>query len=134
MKLLKRSVNGRNRTPMARVLAGALLVGIVYAVTFGSAHSHVNASTSLDARRVATSTSQADLAFTAPVSTNLHKYECLVCLFHQQLFSSTVSEPVFISKPAVPILPAPSEAVFPYSDPVASTPIARLSGRAPPVA
>ncbi|MEP6848413.1 MAG: hypothetical protein ABI999_06125 [Acidobacteriota bacterium] len=134
MNINARSASRRNRTPLSRVLVGALLIGIVYAVTFGSAHSHVNASISLDGSRVASSKGEARFAFTAPVNSNSHKYECLVCLFHQQLFSSTVSEPVFIAKPAISIQPATAEAVFRYADPVTSAPIARLSGRAPPVA
>jgi hypothetical protein len=135
MKISDRPASRRTRTPLARALACALLIGIIYAVTFGSVHSHLNVSSKLDTNnRPASAAGQAISSITAPLHGNSNRYECLVCLFHQQLFNSIVNAPLLIVKSATQVPSVSVPTIFYYSNPIASGPIARLSGRAPPAA
>jgi hypothetical protein len=127
MKMMYRSVSKRIRSLLSRALAFALLAGIVCGVTFGSAHRHGNLYSAIAAK----ATGQAGVTLAA-----FHgqpRFECLACLFHQNLSNSTVPISLFVAKPALQAGLASTSAILSYSDPFASTPIARLSGRAPPL-
>jgi len=131
MKFVVRTSHGQARTFLARVLAFVLLGGILHAVTFGSAHSHLSAGASFDSGQTVT-TGLAEQALPDPIHYRTDRQECLICLFHQQLFSSVVHTPFFV---AVLVLPEPdrnSDNLQTYTSSFISTPIARLSGRAPP--
>jgi|KBSSwiStaDraftv2_1062776.scaffolds.fasta_scaffold70516_5 hypothetical protein len=128
MKMMYRSVSKRIRSLLSRALAFALLAGIVYGVTFGSAHRHGNRYSAIAGKAA---TGQAGGTLTA-----FHgqpRFECLACLFHQNLSNSTVPNSLFVAKPALQADLASTPAILSYSDQFASTPIARLSGRAPPL-
>jgi hypothetical protein len=129
MRFNDQSASGNTRTPLARALAGVLLIGIIYAVTFGSAHSHGNVSSALDTNTAPSSTGQASSSSNVP----LNRHDCLICLLHQQLFNSIVHEPVFIVKPSTQVAFVSAPAVIFYSSPIAYHPITQLTGRAPPL-
>ena len=127
MKFFYRSTSRRTRTPLSRLLAGLLSIGIVFSITLGQVHNHGSVY----------GPSQAGVAADSAVSgVPLHGqsdgHECLICLLQQQLFSSVVHTVPLISTPsteAVFVTPATDAS---YSCSFTSTPIARLSGRAPP--
>ncbi|MEP6849785.1 MAG: hypothetical protein ABI999_13095 [Acidobacteriota bacterium] len=114
---------------MVRGLAFVLLAGIVYGITFGSAHSHGNPSKPqvniVAGHEISTST----------VSTLRSQpgFECLVCLFHQNLFNSTIPGAIFSATSSQPEVRPTAAPLTSYSSPFTSTPVARLSGRAPPL-
>lgn len=131
MKFCLRKGSGQTRTLLARVLAFVLLTGIVHAVTFGSAHSH-----DISSAREAGRTANAAVQFEQVIPGTFHRsggtQECLICLFHQQLFNSFVHSPFFVGQPSVPSVGTSEQNLLHYSSTIVSRPIARLSGRAPP--
>jgi hypothetical protein len=132
MKFCVRKGSRQTRTLLARVLAFVLLTGIVHAVTFGSAHSH-DISPAQEAGRVASVSTQ--IVEQAVPGTYGHPgvpQECLICLFHQQLFNSFVHSTFFVGQPSVPTVRTTEQDLLHYSSTFVSTPIARPSGRAPP--
>jgi hypothetical protein len=130
MKLNGKSLLDRTRRRLARGVAFVLLTGIVYSVSFGTVHKHGES-------RPSESSAISDISatassFTIPVSSGTQTEECLICVLHRQLSFSTVEAPHFvvhICDEAAIISAAP---VFYHSIPATSSPIARLSGRAPP--
>jgi hypothetical protein len=132
MKFYVRTASGPTRTFVARLLAFVLLSGIVHAVTFGAAHSHSDQSASIDAGRTAVFEGQVEQAFPEPFHYRTDRQECLICLFHQQLFNSVVHTPFFTAEQVLPEAGLNSEKLHKYSSSFTSTPIVRLSGRAPP--
>jgi hypothetical protein len=54
-------------------------------------------------------------------------------VLHRQFSSSTVHAPLFIIGPAVEIAFVSASATFYYTSETTSRPIARMSGRAPPL-
>lgn len=129
MRLRVRSAKYRTRTPLARFLAFVLLAGIVYGVTFGSAHSHgtppTSPHTSITAEHAGPGLSRSRTA---------SELACLLCLFHQNLSNSTQQDTFFVSRPTDEVRVSTSRTVSSYSASFASAPIARSSGRAPPLA
>jgi hypothetical protein len=121
------------RTRMSRLLAFVLLVGFVYAVTFGSAHNHETASSRSHTNTTTSVVVQANPSFLVPTQRSSHQQECLICLFHQQLFSGILHAPLYIEKPAIRFTPVSSPRVFFYSSSLTSASTTRLSGRAPPI-
>ena len=134
MKVYRKSASSRTRATFARPLAFVLLIGIVYSVVFGSAHNHKFVSSNVDTNISASSAAEASASSPVPLKSNSNGDECLICLFHQQLFNSIVHGPVFVVKPSAEVVFASTPAVYYHSNPISSSPIARLSGRAPPVA
>ena len=81
-----RTTPRRNNTFFKRALVCALLAPLIYAVTFGSAHGHASP-VSENSKHVSVNT--ADLSTTAivsPIQSDQRTFECLVCVFHKQLF------------------------------------------------
>ncbi|MEP7077209.1 MAG: hypothetical protein ABI878_15495 [Acidobacteriota bacterium] len=133
MKFSNRSASRRTRTLFERALAFALLAGIVCGVTFGSAHDHGQAYRGSGG--IFSAAGIADSAGSAYTSGSSQKaFECLLCLFHQNLFNSTVPAAVFTAASVELEVSSSAQPVLAYSNPFSSTPIARLSGRAPPTA
>jgi hypothetical protein len=132
MKINDQAASHRTRTPVARGLAYVLLIGIIYAVTFGSAHSHGNVSSKLDTNSVASVKGKASSLSNVPLHSHPDTQQCLICLLHQQLFNSIVQPLVFIVKPSAPAPFISTLSVLYHSSPTSSGPIPRLSGRAPP--
>ena len=132
MQLFVRTASRRTRTAMARLLAVVLLSAIVHAVTFGSAHSHVSAGSSLGAGRSAASLSQSAWAEPELFHYRTDRQECLICLFHQQLFNSVVHAPFYVPEQNSPATGSLGKKLLKYSAVFASVPLARMSGRAPP--
>jgi hypothetical protein len=132
MKFFVRTASGRTRTSLARVLAFVLIGGIVHAVTFGSAHSHITARAALGAGQAITASGHTEQAVPDPVQYRNDRQECLVCLFHQQLFNSVVHTPFSVAEQVLPDAGSKGDKLLHYSSSFISTPIARLSGRAPP--
>lgn len=133
MKISYRSTSGRNRTLFSRVLACALLIGIIYSSTFGVVHSHGNVSPTLDTNISVGFTGQAGASSEVPFHSRTDGKQCLICVLHQQFSSSTVYAPLFIAGPSTQITRVSAPAAFHRSNPSVSSPIARLSGRAPPI-
>lgn len=131
MKVNDRFASGRTGTPLARTLACVLLIGIIYAITFGAVHSHRNSSSKPAAGKTANNKEQASFSSRVPVH-NHSTHKCLICFLHQQLFSSIVHESRFIFKPSAEVEFVSAPVVLYISNPISSDPIARLSGRAPP--
>jgi hypothetical protein len=113
------------------VLACLLLAGIVYSVSFGTVHRHGNGLQKPEAIFTGFA-GNAGTTLSIPLNRRTRSDECLICVLHQQLFSSTIDEPHFIVRPLPQIASVSTAAVFYHSTPVVSSPIARLSGRAPP--
>ena len=116
-----------------RALACLLLLPLIYAATFGSAHSHASFALNVNSEFSAESAAQVSsvaMPFRAPAPGS----ECLICVFHKQLFNTTVPQALFIAKPEVRIAFVSTSSIFFYSSRAASAPVARLSGRAPPAA
>jgi hypothetical protein len=134
MKLFRRSAPRRASAPLARALAWVLLVPIVYAVTFGTAHTHANVASGLYVSQGSNVIEQTFAAVTEGLGSRSDGYECLVCLFHQQLFNSTVPQTVFVGRAAVEVVHNSTQPNFQYTAPVASSPVTRRFGRAPPFA
>jgi hypothetical protein len=130
MKVSERLASCRTRTP--RALAFVLLIGIVYGVTFGSAHSHSITSSDTGTTAITKDAARASSPFLIPTHELSHQQECLICLFHQQLFSSVVHAPLYVVRPSILIEPTSSPRVFFHSSSFTSTVTARFSGRAPP--
>ena len=120
------------RTLVARALALLLLIGIVYAATFGSAHSHISIPSQPDTNVDLNSHVQATLSTSGQVRAP-HGAECLICLFHQQLYNSIVHDPFFIAKPTERVRFVLDPKFLNYSTSFTSTPIVLFSGRAPPL-
>ena len=133
MNLYDWSASNRTRAPLARVLACVLLVGVINAVTFGAAHSHLNVSSRFEKNRSASVSGQASPSSVVPVHSHSTKNGCLICVLHQQLFNTVVPGPGLIAKPSILVSFVSEQTVFFYSSQFASSPIARLSGRAPPL-
>ena len=133
MKISAWSASCRIRTPPRRALACVLLIGIIYAVTFGLAHSHGILSLKTDTNITTSAAVQANSSFLIPIQRPSHPQECLICLFHQQLFSSVVHSPLYIAKPSIQVAPVSPPRGFFYSSSFTSAPTTRLSGRAPPI-
>jgi len=133
MKIRYRSAPGHNRTAFERVLACALLIGIIYSATFGAVHSHGNVLAKPGTNISAGFTGQAIALSEVPFHSRTDGKECLICVLHRQFSSSTVYTPLFIAGPSTQIARVSAPAVFYRANTTASSPIARLSGRAPPV-
>jgi hypothetical protein len=132
MKFFVRTASGQTRTFLARALSFVLLAGIVHAITFGAAHSHVLAGSSLDSGQAISSSGQAQWTVPAPINYRTDRQECLICLFHQQLFNSVIHTPFYVAEHAVDVAGSGPEKLLKFSSSFTSTPIERLSGRAPP--
>jgi hypothetical protein len=138
MKISDKSASRRFRVPFPRAWACILLIGVVYAVTFGSAHDplggahhHRNISPKLDKGKVFRA-EEFNFSSVYPLHSDPHNHECLTCLLHQQLSNSIVPAPPSIGSFSTQAASNSAPMVFYYSNPIASRPIARLSGRAPP--
>ena len=124
---------GSYRTRAQRVLVFVLLVGIIYGVTFSSAHSHETIPSQTDANIATSVQVQTNSSFLVPIQSPSQRQQCLICLFHQQLFSSVVHAPLYIVEPSIHVASVSSPRVPFYSSSFTSTLTARLSGRAPPI-
>jgi hypothetical protein len=125
MKIDNRSASSRTRTPLARLLACVLVVGIIYSATFGAIHSHGIVLSTLGADVSAIPAGQTASLTLSTLDSHPDGNECLICVLHRQFSSSTVHAPLVIVGPSTQIAPASAPTVFYYS---------RLSGRAPPQA
>ena len=124
---------GSYRTHAQRVLVFVLLVGIVYSVTFSSGHSHETLSSRAYTNGTVTAAEQPGSSFLVATQSPSHRQGCLICLFHQQLFSSVVHAPLYIVKPSIHAASVSSPRVPFYARLFTSTLAAPLSGRAPPI-
>ena len=127
-----RTLLERSRKRLARAVTFVLLSGIVYSVSFGTVHKHRDARQTSETSTIASSAGTAATSQVLPVSSGTQTDNCLICVLQQQLFSSTVDTPNLIVTPAPEATIAAAALVFYHSTPIVSSPIARLSGRAPP--
>lgn len=134
MRISNRPASYRDRETRKRALACSLLACIFYAITFGSAHSHVNPSVELNSVTASNAAGQAAPSFTGTLRSYSNGYGCLVCVLHQQLFNTAVDEAPRIAKPTLEIAFDSIPAIFYHSNPIASEPVTRMAGRAPPAA
>jgi hypothetical protein len=109
-----------------------LLGVIVHAETFGSVHNHLSGSAGLAADQGSETLGQVEYAIPDPVHLHTERRECLVCLFHQQLFNSVAQSTFFVADRTVPEPRPYGEKLSRFTCSFTSKPIARLSGRAPP--
>ena len=119
--------------PLARVLACILLIGIVYSSTFAFVHSHGSVSSELGTSISADLAGHAGVLSTIPLSGRSSANDCLICVLHRQFSNSTVHTPFFVAGPSAKIAFFSAPVGFYYSGLATSRPIARLSGRAPPL-
>jgi hypothetical protein len=133
MKINDRSVSCLTRMTFARELACVALVGIIYVATFGVAHSHRDDSARLVTNHVASITRASFFSSQVSLYNHSQRYKCLICLFHQELFNSIVQSPIFIVQDSRQVAFISEPPILYHSAPIASGPIARLSGRAPPL-
>ncbi|MFM9904630.1 MAG: hypothetical protein ACKVQJ_08685 [Pyrinomonadaceae bacterium] len=133
MNIFRTSGSRRNRTQFARLLASILLIGIVYSATFGSVHTH-GYSAANSGTTISTSSAGQIIALPqVPLHSRTNGNDCLVCVLHRQFSSSTVHTPLFIAGPPEQIAQVSAPAVFYRLNLTISHPIARMSGRAPPL-
>ena len=130
MRLNGKSLLDRTRRRLARGVAFLLLTGIVYSVSFGTVHKH--GESRLRETSAISDISATASSFTIPVSSGTQTEGCLICVLHRQLSFSTVEAPHFVVHISDEAEISPAAPVFYHSVHVLSSPIARLSGRAPP--
>src|SRR4051812_36260581 len=130
MKVNGTSFLERTRRQLGRAVAFVLFAGIIYSASFGTIHSHGNAARTPDAGTF-TRLAAAGMSFAVPVSSSTSD-ECLICVLHRQLSFSTVDLPHFVLPPEQQVRLLGSSPDFYHSTPLVSSPVARLSGRAPP--
>ena len=133
MKLGNRTTSGRIRTSIARVLSCALLIGIVYSATFNAVHSHGIALSKAAANISHNFTGQPGDLFEVPLRSRTDRQECLICVLHRQFSGSIVHTPFFIAELSTESALVFIPAIFHHSVTFLSGPIARHSGRAPPL-
>gem|GEM_PF-4499978 len=124
----------RLNTLFKRALVCALLAPLIYAVSFGSAHGHAKPFSGKNKHVSPNIAGLSPTAIVSPIQSDPRTFECLVCVFHKQLFNTTVPEPLFVAKPSDHQVFTSSITVKSYSNPVSSIPVALRSGRAPPIA
>jgi hypothetical protein len=132
MSFSVRTAPRQARTIVARALSFLLLVGLIQAITFGSAHSHSAAGPSIYAGQFAETADQDEYAIPDPYHFQNVRQECLVCLFHQQLFNSVVHTQFFITDPVSLESGASRTKLLKHFNSFNSTVLTRTSGRAPP--
>jgi len=125
-----RTASGRLRASLARALSCVLLVGITYAATVGSAHSHENLSSGHHTSVAEVDEGRAGVSSDSPLHSHTHNHECLICLLQQNLFNGALYK-----VPSTPVPPSTlptltSSAAVVYSS-ASNTP---QRGRAPPPA
>jgi hypothetical protein len=123
----------RIRAPFVRTLACVLLVSIIYTVTFDAAHSHRNISPRLDVNSSASAALQISTLSEGLFHSSSDRGECLICVLHLQFSNGTVHAPLFVVKSYAEVAFATAPTFFYRPSSIASRPIGRLSGRAPPV-
>src|SRR5258708_872700 len=133
MNIYRKSASRHTRTPLGRVMACVLLIGIIYSATFGFVHRHGNVSSMHDTNIYTGFTGQVGALSVIPLRGRTDGFECLICVLHRQFSSSTVHAPHFIVGPSTQIAFVSEPTFFYYSGLTTSRPIARLSGRAPPL-
>ena len=134
MKVYRKSATSKISAAIARGLAFVLLTCVVYSVIFSSVHNHGSVSPNANTSISANATGQASVSSTIPLKNAPNGDGCLICLFHKQLFNSVVHDPVFVTKPSQEVVVAATPTIYCSSNPIASSQIGRLSGRAPPAA
>ena len=132
MKFNCRSFLERTGERFGRAIAFVLLAGIVYSVSFGTVHRHSNSRSSAEAFTPMSVVGTASSSFSLPGKIGTQTEECLICVLHRQLSNTSVDAPVFAVTPEPAITMVETAAVFFHSAPIVSSPVARLSGRAPP--
>jgi len=133
MKIRNRSATRRTSTPFAQVLACVLLIGIVYPASFGVLHSHGHISSARRTHLSADSAKQISAPTGTPLQSGSDGQDCLVCVLHRQFSGSTVNGPLFIAGLSDPIALFTTPTFDYHLISIISRPIARLSGRAPPL-
>ena len=116
---------------LRRLIACLVLLPIIYAATFGSAHHHANSFSTAVRDRAGTYAEAASSMRAMPIRSPIQGDECLLCVFHKQLFGTTVPEALFVAQPEVQSASAAAPVDSFYSAPIKSAPVARMSGRAP---
>ena len=130
MNTTRLTARGRLRALLARVVACVLLVGITYASTVGSVHSHENLSPGRHTSVAEGAEGRSGVSSDSPLDNHTHGHECLICLLQQNLFNGALYKaPSVLAPPSAASALAPSAAVV-YS----SASNTRPSGRAPPFA
>lgn len=123
-------ISGRRAT-LVRGLICVLLSGIVYSATFGVVHSHGNISSDFGSHRAAGTAGQDTTLSTIRFHSHSNGKDCLICLLHRQ-FSSTIIHAHFFEW-SIPLVEFVSPVIQYRAVSVAFQPIARPSGRAPPL-
>lgn len=122
----------RYRSLLGRSLVLMLLLGIIYASTFGSIHSHEDAGTITVNSGTGVDLTANRLNSRAPLQDLSHGRVCLICLLHQQLFNTIIPGPVNFDR-LTSLAGSFSPETVSYSSIASSnSPFARLPGRAPP--
>src|SRR5215470_6532020 len=96
-----------------RILAYLLLLPMIYAISFGSAHSHGSlAGQSGDG--FAASTAQIGTVLAGPFRNPAQGSECLLCVFHKQLFNTAIPDAIFAAQPEVQVVSSSVATVVSY--------------------
>lgn len=134
MKIYGKPASRRSRATLTRSLTFLLLLGMIYSVVLDSAHNHGSMSSTIEASQSTVSTPVTSVSADVSRESGSNGDGCLICLFHQQLFNSIVHAPAFIVRPSVQSVSTTTVTLYYHSDPIVKTSVARLSGRAPPLA
>jgi len=90
VSITNRTATRRLRATFARALSCVLLVGITYAATVGSVHSHENLPPGHHTSVAEGAEGRAGVSSDSPLHSHTHNHECLICLLQQQLFNSAL--------------------------------------------
>src|SRR2546423_309490 len=124
----RRSIFPRVRALPARAMAWVLLVPIAYALTFGTAHTHASARSEFSLDRVSSEAPSPTAVSADFLLGRSSCYECLVCLFRQQLSNSTVPQTMFVGRPEVRVVSTTATTSDCYSVPAASSRVQTFFG------
>jgi hypothetical protein len=117
---------------LARGIACVLLIGLIYTASFGAAHSHIDGPSGLDKDIAYGAAGKTVLSTDLPRHGQSDGHNCPICLLRQHLLDCIAGASVSYVSPSE-LIDSNSELAIPFlTTPIASRPITRLSGRAPP--
>ena len=117
-----------SRLLLVRAVSCLLVLGITYAATFGSIHSHANGLSRPSAREATSATAEPNLSSEPASGSQTLHHDCLICVLQQQLVNGLICKLPSLRMPqAIQLVQVP-KSVAPYFS-ITNTP---QRDRAPP--
>ena len=133
MKIGIKTTSDRIREQFARLLSCVLLLSVIYSATVGSLHSHIPDLSRQQSHIFESSSKQVTVSTDEPHHRHSKGNGCLICVLHRQFSKSIVQSPFFVVGLPASVEAVTSSKTFSNSISFLSCPIARHSGRAPPL-